>query len=507
MTRPTDRSWVRRTDVTLSPDLARAAATIFLPGQELAAAGESRSSVVLDRVLALTDDEVADELSLLRRSFAGRHRELERIWRANFNRVEHRLEGQPELSEDRRSLVGACFTQEYAIESAALFNPSMVVHPDQSGLPTGSTRFLMSVRAVGEGHLSSIELRTGVIDDGDSITLDPPPGNVVLPRTTESRWLREGFAQQLVDMWGDHTNSDFVLDSLPEEFGRPELDDALQSLRDQRLTRGASARTIDRFEWIAACSYSVEFPEDSAVQERVLMPRSPAESHGMEDLRLVRLPLDDGGWEYVGTYTAYDGSRVSSHLLSTLDFRRFTVRRLSGRGSRDKGLALFPRTIGGRYVALSRTDRESNGISTSHDLQNWTRPQIVQRPERPWELIQLGNCGSPLETEHGWLVLTHGVGPMRTYSIGAILLDLDDPTQVIGRLGSPLLSPTEDERSGYVPNVVYSCGAMLHGRTLVLPYGCSDTSSRIALVALDPLLTELLASQDAPAELTTSEIR
>jgi predicted GH43/DUF377 family glycosyl hydrolase len=244
----------------------------------------------------------------------------------------------------------------------------------------------------------------------------------------------------------------------------------------------------------------VEFPTGSTLPERVLMPRSPAESHGMEDLRLVRLPLDDGGSEYVGTYTAYDGSRVSSHLLSTLDFRRFTVRRLSGRGSRDKGLALFPRTIRGRYVALSRTDRESNGITTSHDLQNWTQPEIVQRPERPWELIQLGNCGSPIETEHGWLVLTHGVGPMRTYSMGAMLLDLDDPTQVLGRLSEPLLRPEDDERSGYVPNVVYSCGALLHGGTLVIPYGCSDTSSRIALVELEPLLAELLASPSTPTE-------
>ncbi len=493
-----DRSWVRRTPVALHPDLARVAASIFLPGQELAAGGASRSSAVLDRVRLLTDDEVDDELEMLRASFSHRHRDLEAIWRANYARMEHRVDAEQTLSEPRQALVGACFTQEYAVESAALFNPSMVEHPDQSGLAPGSTRFVLSLRAVGEGHVSSIEWRTGVIDADDVIALDPAPDVVVLPRAIESRWLRASFQQQLADMWGDHSDSDFVLGTLPEEFTRTELDAALELLRTQRLTRRASDRTLERFEWAAACSYSVEFPTGSTLSERVLMPRSPAESHGMEDLRLVRLPLDDGGSEYVGTYTAYDGSRVSSHLLSTLDFRQFTVRRLSGRGSRDKGLALFPRTIRGRYVALSRTDRESNGITTSQDLQHWTQPEIVQRPERPWELIQLGNCGSPIETARGWLVLTHGVGPMRTYSIGAVLLDLDDPTRVLGRLRTPLLRPDDDERSGYVPNVVYSCGALLHGHSLVVPYGCSDTSSRIALVELGPLLAELLDPPSTP---------
>jgi predicted GH43/DUF377 family glycosyl hydrolase len=226
------------------------------------------------------------------------------------------------------------------------------------------------------------------------------------------------------------------------------------------------------------------------------MPRGPAESHGMEDARLVRLPLEDGGWEYIGTYTAYDGSRVSTQLFSTRDFRRFVISRLSGPGSKNKGLALFPRKIAGRYVAVSRADRESNGISTSDDLQFWTEPVLVQTPHQPWEIIQLGNCGPPIETDRGWLVLTHGVGPMREYSIGALLLDLEDPTVVIGGLTRPLLTPEPNERSGYVPNVVYSCGAMLHDRTLVLPYGCSDSTSRIALVALDPLLDELTSPTD-----------
>jgi predicted GH43/DUF377 family glycosyl hydrolase len=299
-------------------------------------------------------------------------------------------------------------------------------------------------------------------------------------------------------MWGDRTNSDFVLDALPETFSRAELDVALQNLRDQRLTRGAATRTIERFEWIAGCSYTVEFPPSSDAQERVLMPRGPSEAKGMEDVRLVRFPGEDGSWDYVGTYTAYDGDRISTQMIGTRDFRTFTVTRLSGPGSRNKGLALFPRKIAGRYVAMSRADRESNGITTSSDLQHWDEPVLVQTPLQPWEIVQLGNCGPPVETEAGWLVLTHGVGPMRQYGIGALLLDLDDPTVVLGCLRRPLLVPDADERDGYVPNVVYSCGAMLHGRTLVLPYGSSDSAIRIALVDLDPLLAELAAHPGLP---------
>jgi predicted GH43/DUF377 family glycosyl hydrolase len=495
-----DRSWVERTDVLLRADPARVVARLFLPGQEMAMAGQSRSSAVLDRVLALTDDEVVAELAAVLESYGSRHRDLAGTWAAHLDLVAHRLDEPGTLSADRQSLVGAYFTQEYAVEGAALFNPSIVAHPDQGGLEPGCTRFVMTARAVGEGHVSSIELRTGVLDARSQVSFDPLPEYAALAQPAGSRWSRAAFSHQLRDMWGDRTDSDFVLDLLPERFDRSELDAALQRLRDQELTRVAITRTVDRFEWIAGCSYAVEFPEASLLQERVLMPRGPAESHGMEDVRLVRFPDDDEHAGYVGTYTAYDGTRISSQLVATHDFRRFTVRRLSGPGSANKGLALFPRRIGGRYVALSRTDRESNGITTSDDLQHWTAPVIVQTPERPWEIVQLGNCGPPVETEAGWLVLTHGVGPMRTYAIGAVLLDLDDPTTVLGSLRHPLLAPTQDERSGYVPNVVYSCGAMLHGRTLVLPYGCSDATIRVALVALDPLLAELTATAVADGD-------
>lgn len=497
MTGRPDPAWVHRTDHVLRPDPSRVAYRIFLPGQEAAQPGESRSTVILERVLDLSEDEVERTLGDVRTAYLDRHRDLEGTWERHFDLMEHRLSGSGRPSLHRRLLIGAYFTQEFALEGAALLNPSMVAHPDQSDLPVGSTRFVMTVRAVGEGHISSVEFRTGTIDADGSIQLDAPPAVAVLPTRSDTQYSRASFAHQLADLGGDRTNSDFVLDVLPPTFSRHELDLALQDLRAQRLTRGAAARTLERFEWIADCNYRVAFPADSAVQERTLMPTAPSESHGLEDVRMLRFTEPDGTARYLGTYTAHDGRSISGQLMETSDFRTFDMTQLSGPGSRDKGLALFPRPVGGRYLALSRADRESNGVTVSDDLHHWEKPVQLQTPERPWEVVQLGNCGPPLETEAGWVVLTHGVGPMRQYSIGALLLDLDDPTVVIGRLATPLLTPNGDEREGYVPNVVYSCGSLLHGRSIVLPYGCSDAFTRIAVVELDPLLEALTCSTHA----------
>jgi len=486
-----DPGWVRRTDLALRPDPTRVVSTLFLPGQELLASGESRSTAVLSRVLGLADGEVDAELEGLSAAFAHRHRDLHATWEAHFALMRHRLPDAPRLTSGRRRLIGAYFTQEYAVEAAALFNPSMVPHPDQDGLGAGSTRFVMTLRAVGDGHLSSMELRTGVIDAHDGVTLDPAPSVGVLPVAQPAAYSRDAFEHRLDDLDGDHTNVDFVLGTLPPTFGRQELDRALDALRAQRLTRGAALRTIDRLGWVADCTYQVEFPAGSTLAERVLMPRGPSENRGLEDVRMVRFTAPGGDAEYLAVYTAFDGRDVSMQLLRSRDLARFTTTPLSGPGARNKGLALFPRQVGGQYLAMSRADRESNSIAASSDLLRWGEPVVVQRPEHAWELVQLGNCGAPIETERGWVVLTHGVGPMRTYGIGALLLDLEDPTQVLGRLARPLLTPAADERSGYVPNVVYSCGAMRHGRTLVLPYGCSDSTTRIALVDLDALLEEL----------------
>lgn len=495
-----DPDWVRRTDHALRPDPERVVATLFLPGQEAGGSGRSRSALVLERVLALTDEEVGHELRELTTDFDQRHLDLEATWEAHFELVRHRLPGSGRLSQHRRRLVGAYFTAEYAIEGAALFNPSIAPHPDQSGLPHGTTRFVMTVRAVGEGHRSSVELRTGTIDAADVVTMDPAPRLAQRAVVREPTYSRMAFEHRLDGVDPDRGSDDFVLEALPAFFGRRDLDDAFHELSIQRLTRGSASGTIERFERIAACTYEVEFPPASPLQERVLMPHGPSESQGMEDVRLVRFLRPDEPPEYLGTYTAFDGRDISTQLLRTRDFTTFVSEPVSGPGSLNKGLALFPRKVGGRYLALSRADRESNAVTASRDLLLWDEPVVVQRPARSWELIQLGNCGPPIETEAGWLVLTHGVGAMRSYSIGAILLDLEEPTRVLGSLAHPLLTAAPHERSGYVPNVVYSCGAMLHGRTLVLPYGSSDVATRIALVDLDALLAALGARVDRQRE-------
>ncbi|MCG2802266.1 MAG: glycoside hydrolase family 130 protein [Cellulomonas sp.] len=483
-----DPAWVTRTDHLLAPDRGRVVTAIFLPGQELAASGRSRSASVLGRVLALSDVQVEAELAQVVEHFGTRHRRLEAIWESHFRLIAHRVDASRQLSVNRRRLIGAYFTQEFAVEGAGLFNPSMVAHPDQSGLPTGSVRFLMTLRGVGEGHVSCIEMRTGVVDADDQVVLDPPPTVAVLPEEKTATYSLEAFAHQLRELGDDRADADFVLARLASTFGPGDLASVIARLKAQGLTRVFADRTVEDLERIAASTYVVEFPIDSSPAERVLTPQSPHESNGVEDARMVRTVADDGQAEYLGTYTAYDGRAIGQQLLRTRDFRTFTSTPITGQGSRNKGLALFPRRIGGRYAAISRAVRESNAITTSSDMLHWDDPVLVQVPERPWEIVQLGNCGPPIETEAGWLVLTHGVGPMRTYAIGAMLLDLDDPRIVLASLEQPFLTPNQDERAGYVPNVVYSCGAMLHGRTLVLPYGCSDAQTRIALVDLDGLL-------------------
>lgn len=488
-----DPPWVRRTEHLLRPDPTRVVARVFLPGQEMAASGESRSAGVLSRVLALDEEEVARTLRDLRTRFADRHHDLEAIWDEHFALVRHRLADAGPLGTDRRRLVGAYFTQEYAVEGAALSNPSMVPHPDQSGLPAGSTRFVMTVRATGEGHVSSMELRTGTVDAAGAVSLDAVSVHTRLPVVTEPRFTRVVLEHQLGDLAVDRADAEFVLTALGPEFDRADLDRVLDDLRAQRLTRGSAVRTAEQVERVARRSYRAAFPAGSSMSSRVLTPQGPTESNGIEDVRMVRFEAADGDVTYLGTYTAYDGRDITVQLLQTHDFAEFSSRPLSGPGARNKGLALFPRQIGGRYVALSRADRENNAVTTSDDLLRWDDPVVVQRPEHGWELVQLGNCGPPIETAHGWLVLTHGVGAMRTYSIGAVLLGLDDPTRVVGRLSHPLLRAVGEERSGYVPNVVYSCGAMRHGSRLVLPYGSSDSTARVAVVDLDALLDELRA--------------
>ena len=485
---------VTRTDVTLTADPARVLARLFVPGHELSHDGRSRVSGVLSRILALPEDEVGSTLKRVCTRYAARHRDLPGVLMAHYEQIAHRIPEDADLSDDRRSLVGAWFTHEFAVEAAALFNPSAVAHPDQSGIAAGSCRFLLSLRAVGEGHLSSVEFRTGVLGRAGELRIDDPGPHIEAGRTLATSYDRGVFAAEFVGQDIDRESAAFVVARLPPRFGSEELDAVLGALVDERLTRPTAARTAEMARRTAACSYEVEFAPETTLSERVLWPRSPSEAHGIEDARFVRIE-DEGG--YRATYTAFDGASITPQLIETDDFRRFRMSQLAGPAARNKGMALFPRRIDGRYLALSRWDRENNSIASSRDGAWWGEARTLQTPNRPWELLQLGNCGSPIETEAGWVVLTHGVGPMREYSIGALLLDRAEPSRVIGALRDPLLVPDEDTRDGYVPNVVYSCGALRHDDQLLLPYGASDASVRFALVAL-PLLIDRLTADGPP---------
>jgi predicted GH43/DUF377 family glycosyl hydrolase len=482
---------VTRSPQRLAADRSRVVTRLFVPGQEGFERQDSRAGAVLARILALDEEEVRASLDDVVTRFDGRHRDLVGTFRRHAREVADRLDPTRDLSESRMLLLGAVFTNEYAIEGAAFCNPSMVAHPDQTGTPLGSLRFVMSVRGIGEGHRSSIGFRTGVVDGAGDVTIDDPAPfasvGTVVPTLLNGAVMR----RELGRLRGAGEAADYVLDALGDRFTRADLDEQLDKLQTHRRTRGHAAETISLIRTIAERTYGIEFADDSVLSERVLYPAMSAEAAGMEDARFVRFVDDDGSVTFYASYTAYSGSHISQQLLETEDFRFFTSTPMVGPSAADKGLALFPRRIRGRFAAMCRSDRESNSIAYSDHPFEWTDSVRCQRPVRAWEALQLGNCGPPIETEAGWLVLTHGVGPMRTYRIGAILLDLEDPTRILGQLRQPLLSPAADEQDGYVPNVVYSCGALVHGGTFVLPYGIGDSAIGVATVPLDELLSAL----------------
>ncbi len=494
---PVASGLLARTGHRIRPDASRTLSRLFVPGQETLIRGGSRALAVIDRILDLDELQVERTLARTLARFSAGYRDLAGTLEHNFSLVAHRVGAEIEVGTARRQLIGAYFTHEYALEAAALFNPSIVLHPDQAGCQPGEARFIMSLRAVGEGHLSSIEFRTGTIGDDAAIRFDSPGRFLDTGRTRPVPYDRNLFARRLTELGQDGENAQFLWSILPPRFTATELTAALAELCRQQVTRADATALVDRVGWMAASNYAVEFDERHSLPERVLWP-GPAESHGMEDARFVRF-TDGADTMYYATYTAFDGSQVAPHLLETTDFRTFTISQLSGPSAANKGMALFPRKIAGRYAALSRWDRESNAIAYSDDAHDWSQARTVQSPAHPWELIQLGNCGSPIETPQGWLVFTHGVGPMREYAIGAALLDLDQPERVLAALPEPLLVAEESEREGYVPNVVYSCGAMIHHGTVVLPYGCSDSSVRIAMIDLSLLLERLMVSRDLGA--------
>jgi predicted GH43/DUF377 family glycosyl hydrolase len=479
-----------RHPIRLLPQNARVLLRPFIPGNP----GNRISTI--GRALALSEDEAVLELEAVHREFDARHLDVERSLMENFDRVRDQVFTHRPLSRVRQLLIGALFSGEYALESAALFNPSIVAHPDQSGVPEGGLRFILSLRATGEGHISSIEFRGGLVTPENEIRLDPVSRFVTVPEVLPNpTYQKDRFAVKLREMGFDNSLAAAVMASLAGEFTRSDLTAAVARVRpDLRIPSHDTQRTLECIQWLADSNYELRFSPDLALGERILFPVSPNESNGMEDARFVRFTEDDGAVLYYATYTAYNGRAILPQLIETPDFLQFRMLTLNGGAVQNKGMALFPRRIRGKYVMLSRQDDENILIMFSDNPHYWDDPQILLRPAEAWESVKVGNCGSPIETSAGWLILTHGVGPMRKYCIGAALLDLEDPTRVLGRLKQPLLAPEGGEREGYVPNVVYSCGALIHGGRLILPYAMSDTATSIASVSLEGLLSALLTT-------------
>jgi predicted GH43/DUF377 family glycosyl hydrolase len=389
----------------------------------------NRTERLVAQVLAMDRVETRRQLDVVLKDFEARHWQTRRVFMTRYDELETmlKLDGAT-IGDEKRQLIGAYFCHEYSYAAAALMNPSVVPHFDQSGMPEGSVRILMSMRAVGEGHISSIAFREGIINDKDQMKLAPEP-----PFATAA-------------------------DAIGDEYKMPE----------------GPVRVFRH--------------RDSTLSGTVIFPITGQQSKGLEDLRLVRFTHDDGEHEWIGTYTAYNGSAIQSELMRTRDFRAFDLVPMTGSASRNKGMALFPRKIGGRYMMIGRQDGENIFIIDSDRIDNWDEGQMLLKPKYPWELVQMGNCGPPIEIDEGWLLLTHGVGAMRKYSIGAALLDKDDPSKVLGRTRDPILAAADQDREGYVPNVVYTCGAVLHGRKLFVPYGVADSSIAFAFIDVKSLL-------------------
>jgi predicted GH43/DUF377 family glycosyl hydrolase len=473
---------VRRKKTKFNRDVSRVITRLHVPEN-------SRTPKIINRVVNLSENEAEKLMNSIHFEFFDRHRDIARVLKKHFDEVAEYIPRDKELSETKKMLIGAYFTMEYSVESAALFNPSIVPHPDQSKVPEGSLRYIMSFRTIGEGHISSISFRSGIIDNNNSFIFDPVSEFVETPNIhVDAVYDRHLFQLKLNEMNASNETTSRVLEQLPNEFTYNNLKDRVSELKSNPDSP-TDRETIEIIYWLANSNYEIKFHTEYRISERVIFPTSTNESSGIEDARFVQFFDEDGESTYYATYTAYNGVSILPQMIKTKDFLTFKIITLNGKAIQNKGMALFPRMINGKYAMLSRQDGENNHIMYSDSLHFWQESKIIQEPEMPWEFVQIGNCGSPVETDEGWLVLTHGVGPMRQYCISAILLDLDNPEKIIGRLNEPLITPRESEREGYVPNVVYTCGSLIHDDRLIIPYAMSDIMSGIATVNVSELIS------------------
>jgi len=441
--------------------------------------------------MSLPEDRVGPLLDEVTAEFSARHQHIRSLFLERFEQVRELMLTDEKVSEQRQLLIGSYFLAEYSLESAALFNPSIVPHPDQTDLPPGALRFVLSLRATGEGHVSSITFRTGIIHPDQRIEVLTPNGFVTEPRQFPNPLYEKAlFARKLFEVGLTREFTRRVMNKLGSSFALDELRASLQA-EQFRLPDGMTQEDQEEAQgiWMLARSnYEVHFQPEQQLSERILFPVTPSQRNGIEDARFVCFQNEDGTRIYYATFTAFDGKIVVPELVETSDFLLFRFITLNGPAAENKGMAIFPRKIGGLYAMLSRQDNENMYLMFSDNVHFWNERRVLLKPTFPWELVQLGNCGSPMETDAGWLVLSHGVGPMREYSIGAFLLDRDDPAKVIGRLREPLLKPNQNEREGYVPNVVYTCGSLLHNGQLIIPYGLADHATGFATVPLAEVL-------------------
>src|ERR1035437_6640672 len=497
-----------------------------------------RSADIIRKVLAMPEKEVNIAMSQLLRGFSRRHRNISRIFEKHFDKLSpifDKIEvNKEDLSSAQKALIGSYFTMEYSIESAAFFNPSIIEHPDQSEIGANEKRVIFSFRATGEGHISSIVFRSGTLDKNNNLSLEPvgkmlaeadvikrniyekkifqkklmemqEQGNSISPVIIEKiegiQEVENSLAPVIVDNQDKEVKAEvnvvspaFILDKLGNNFTYGELMRNLAIARKDENVTEEQIKIINDMMWLASSHYEIHFSIDSAISERVIFPISATEQKGIEDARFVKFTDDNGEITYYATYIAYDGIAILPKLISTKDFYDFRILPINGEIAQNKGMALFPRKINGKYAMLCRIDGVNNYIAYSDNINIWRTAKIIQQPKYPWELVQIGNAGSPIETKDGWLIITHAVGSMREYTLGASLYELENPEKEIGRLSSPLMVPNEVEREGYVPNVIYSCGSIIHNDDLIIPYAMSDHSSTYATVNLRELLDVLKAS-------------
>ena len=486
---------VNRKDIKFLPDSSRVIARFLYTG-------DVRALNTIRSVLGMSENSVSQALSPMLRDYSLRHRNISKIFEKHFNKIAHLLklaDVEPNsLNLSQRILIGSYFTMEYSIESAAFFNPSVMVHPNQSETGPYEKRVILSFRATGEGHISSIVFRTGILDKNNNLSLEPV-GKMLAEaeRIRRHVYNKASFKRKLNEMKDIHAiiPSGLILDKLNDTFTYGELRDCIKEARKSLHLTAEKEVLFNQIIWLASSHYELQFSLDTNISERVIFPVSINEKNGVEDARFVKFIDDDSKISYYATYTAYDGSNIMPKLLDTTDFYHFRILPLHGEIAQNKGMALFPRKVNGKYAMLCRLDGFNNYIAFSDKISIWREATLLQQPKFPWEFIQVGNCGSPIETPEGWLVITHGVGPMREYVLGASLFDLQNPEHEIGRLKSPLLMPNTEEREGYVPNVVYSCGSMVHNEDLIVPYAMSDYASTYATFNMRELLNELKNSK------------